>query len=678
MSHRFARLFAFPFAGILLGICAQPGAAQQKTMAPSDFTAWLPVSDAERDQKTPSVEKDAGAEVLLWQVHVVDELLGDNRSFQRVFYNYVRLKIFDDKGKEKAATIDLPYRAPGGILDVSGHTIKADGSVVELDRKTVYKRVIARVGGQKESVVSFAMPAVETGAILEYRWKQTEDDARFRYVRLHFQREFPVQKVTYFIKPLEGQHIIVEEMILAPFNCKTTPMKQEMDGYNSTTVVNVPAARSETYSPTAPNIEPWALLYYRENGTKDQTKYWDGQGKQLYKDFKESVKNDGESKNAASQALAGASDDDGKLTALASYIRKTVRNLYGEDVTSADRETFFQKLPKERERTSTEILRSGLGTPHEMNLAFAALAQQAGFEVRPALVADRGELLFNPKLTDRYFLDNHAVAVKNGGTWKVVDVSDKIVAPTMLPWHEDGMYALLGDSKAPMFVQTPFPPPDASAESRTAKLELSKDGSIAGDVDEAYTGHRAEDYRREISAKSPAQREEWLHDRVTRMFPDSDVTAVKFDGIDDPGKPFLAHYHLQAPRFAQVTGKRILFQPNAFRRGQVSPFSAAQRYYPIEFPYAWKEVDDVDIQLPAGFALDAPDSPGNLNFGKPGAYEIKMFIVKGDRQALHFTRTFTFGNEGMVSFDTSSYPTIKKIFDTVQIRDGHSLALKEN
>ena len=32
----------------------------------------------------------------------------------------------------------------------------------------------------------------------------------------------------------------------------------------------------------------------------------------------------------------------------------------------------------------------------------------------------------------------------------------------------------------------------------------------------------------------------------------------------------------------------------------------------------------------------------------------------------------------MVSFDASSYPTLKKIFDTVQIRDGHSLSLKEN
>jgi hypothetical protein len=398
----------------------------------------------------------------------------------------------------------------------------------------------------------------------------------------------------------------------------------------------------------------------------------------LYKDFKESVRSDGESKNAAAQALAGATDENAKLTALASYIHKTLHNLYDDDVTAADREAFYQKLPKDRARTSTEILKGGLATSHEMNVAFAALAAQAGFEVRPALVADRSELFFNPKLADRYFLDNHAVAVKNGGSWKIVDVSDKTVAPTMLPWREDGMYALLGDAKSPNFVQTPFPPAEASLESRSAKLELSKDGSIAGDVDESYTGHRGEDYRREIASKSPAQREEWLRDRLLKMFPDADVTAIRFDGFDDPGKPLTAHYHLQAPRFAQVTGKRILFQPNAFRRGQISPFSAAQRYHPIEFPYAWKETDIVNIQLPEGFALDNPDSPGNLSFGKPGGYEVKMTIVKGDHQELRLTRTLTFGNEGMVSFDVTAYPTLKKVFDTVQIRDSHAIALKEN
>jgi hypothetical protein len=103
---------------------------------------------------------------------VVDELLGDNRELQRVFYHYIRLKVFDEKGKERVSTIDLEYREPGAVLDVAGRTIRPDGSIVELDRKSVYKRDLERAGRSQVKTVSFAMPAVEPGAILEYRWRQ--------------------------------------------------------------------------------------------------------------------------------------------------------------------------------------------------------------------------------------------------------------------------------------------------------------------------------------------------------------------------------------------------------------------------------------------------------------------------------------------------------------------------
>ena len=124
--------------------------------------------------------------------------------------------------------------------------------------------------------------------------------------------------------------------------------------------------------------------------------------------------------------------------------------------------------------------------------------------------------------------------------------------------------------------------------------------------------------------------------------------------------------------------RRILLQANAFRRTQPSPFSAAQRYNPIEFHYGWKEADNVNIQLPAGFSLDNVDNPGGVKFGKSGSYEVAIVIAKGERQELRFTRTLTFGSEGMLLFSASTYPALKKVFDDVQRRDGHTISLKEN
>jgi hypothetical protein len=225
---------------------ALPVIAQQRTPPPPEFVAWPPLSDTDRALKAPIVEKDAGAEILQWRVHVVDEYTG--QDLQRVSYNFIRLKIFDEKGKEKAATIDLPYREPGAILDVAARTIKADGSILEVDKKTIYKRDLVRSGGRNAKVVSFALPAVEAGSIVEYRWKQTEDDNRFRYLRLHFAREFPVQKVTYFIRPLSSDFVGTDPMFLAPFNCKPTPVQRTSDGWNATSLENVAAVHDESYA----------------------------------------------------------------------------------------------------------------------------------------------------------------------------------------------------------------------------------------------------------------------------------------------------------------------------------------------------------------------------------------------------------------------------------------------
>jgi len=655
---------------------ALPVIAQQKTPPPPEFVAWPPLSEADRALKAPIVEKGAGAEILQWRVHVVDEYTGED--LQRVSYNFIRLKIFDEMGKEKAATIDLPYQEPGGILDVSARTIKADGNIVEIDKKTIYTRDLVRSGGRRSKAVSFAIPAVDVGSIIEYRWKQTENDNRFRYLRLHFAREFPVQKVTYFIKPLSSDFVGSDPMFLAPFNCKPTPVERTNDGWNATSLENVPAAHDESFAPSDPNLEPWALLYYRKGGPKDPEKYWIEEGKKAYFEMKESLKASGEQKSEAMEAIGGASSDEEKVAALISFVRKHLRNLTDPGLTAPERAEFIKKLPKDRLRTAAEILKGGIASPYEMNAAFAALAMQIGLDARPALIADHVEIEFNPKAySDRYFLDGQAMAIKINNSWKIFDVSRKYLTPGMLPWEEEGVFALVTDSKVPMFVMTPVSSPEASKESRTAMLRLSADGKLAGTVEENYSGHRAEEYRLELAPKPAPQREEWFHDRILRMFPEAEVTSLKVLNVDDPSKNLQVSYELEAPRFAEVTGKRILFQPNAFRRAQAAPFSASERRFPVQFPFGWKETDQIHIVLPDGYSLDNAENPGTLDFGTPGSYKLEM-VVKQNNAELVTNREFTFGNKGILMFKAENYPTLKKIFEEIQLRDTRSLSLKGN
>ncbi len=161
------------------------------------------------------------------------------------------------------------------------------------------------------------------------------------------------------------------------------------------------------------------------------------------------------------------------------------------------------------------------------------------------------------------------------------------------------------------------------------------------------------------------------------MFPEAEITSLKVLNVDEPSKPLQVSYQLEAPQFAEVTGKRILFQPNAFRRAQAALFSASERRFPVQFPYGWKEIDQIHIALPPGFTLDNADNPGTLDFGAPGSYKLEM-VVKQDNAELVTTRELTFGNKGVLMFKPETYPTLKKIFEEIQLRDTHSLSLKGN
>ena len=157
---------------------------------PAATLDWKPVDPADLALPSPRVEKDADAEVIFWEVWVTDE-----RDVRRAAYfiQYIRMKIFNERGRDQHRTVDLPFGVRINVIDIAGRTIKPDGTIVELKKVAVFERILVKAGGLKVKAKSFAMPAVEPGAIIEYRWREIREDQIANYVRLPFQRDVPVQ-----------------------------------------------------------------------------------------------------------------------------------------------------------------------------------------------------------------------------------------------------------------------------------------------------------------------------------------------------------------------------------------------------------------------------------------------------------------------------------------------------
>jgi hypothetical protein len=624
---------------------------------------WRPVDPAQLAGKTPAVDKDADAEAIFWEVRLNDS------DYDLIFNHYIRIKIFTERGKESQSKIDIPYVGRYQIKDIAGRTIKPDGSIVELKKDAVYERTIVKLSGIKVQAKSFAMPGVEPGAIIEYRWREVRPYTMANNVRLQFQRDIPVQSVKYYLKPAAFQRLGMTTMT---FHGQNSPMVKEKDGFYSTTMMNMPAFREEPRMPPEDQVRTWMLVYYTSQEKPDPVKFWNEVGKSLHERVKGRMKPNDEVKKTAATIIGDASTPEEKLKRLFDFCRFKIKNV----VDDASGMTEEERKKLKENNSPADTLKRAMGDGEDIDLLFASLATAAGFEARLAISAFRDDIFFDRNLPLTYFMRPSCIGVLVGDSWRFFNPGTAYIPYGMLRWQEEGVSALVTDSKEPKFVETPMSAPDKSAESRTANLRLSEDGTLEGDVKIVYTGHLGFERKEYNDDDSPEQRETTLREMMQSRMGGAEISNIRIENVTDPDKPFTYSFHIKAPGYAQRTGKRLFFHPGFFQHGTKALFSASERKHSIYFHYPWSENDTVMIELPAGYALDNAEQPQSFNIEKIGAYEVSIGITT-DKRTLQYKRKFFFGGESRIIFQAATYSTLKRIFDAIHDADTHTIALKQ-
>jgi hypothetical protein len=625
---------------------------------------WRPIDPGHLAMKAPVVEKDADAEALFWEVRINDA------EQDLVFSHYIRIKVFTERGKESQSKIDITFSGRNRIVDIAGRTIKPDGSIIELKKDAIFERVIVKIGGFKYKAKTFAMPSVEPGVIIEYRWKEIRPSQLANNVRLQFQRDIPVQYVKYSLKPVRmdiGYSSL--GMSFKMFNGEASPPVKEKDGFYTTMMTNVPAMHEEPRMPPEDQVKTWMLLFYSRDKPLPPQEYWAKLGRELYEAVKPRMKVNDDVKKASAAAIGDATTPEQKLQRLFEFCRTKIKNINSvtSGLTDADRE----KLKSNESPADT--LKRGMGDGGDIDQLFAALATAAGFEVRAAALSDRSDIFFDRGFTNSYFLRTVDVAVKVGNEWRFFEPGTPYIPFGMIRWQQEAIAALILDPNESAFVQTPVTPPEKTLQKRTGTLKLGEDGTLEGDVRIEYTGHLAVEKKEDNEDDSPAQREETLRDMIKRRMSTAELSNIKIENVTDPDKPFVYAFHLRVPGYAQRTGRRLFLQPGVFQKGIAAMFPAGTRKLPIYFHYAWKEEDEIIVQLPPGFTLENADVPAPVRAGDTADYKVWMGVTtKGDE--LQYKRTFRFNG---LLFPVTSYTPLKSVFDMIKEADNHTITLKQ-
>jgi hypothetical protein len=638
------------------------------SLTPLFSAEWTPVDPEDLAAKSPKVEKDAHAEVILWEVRVSDENTGGNS--RSIFTHYLKIKVFDERGAEMISKVDIPYVGRTSVNQIAGRTTKADGTVIELKKDAVFDRMLVKLSGVKLKAKSFVLPGVEPRSVVEYRWYERHEDQLTDQIELQFQREIPVQTVRYFVKPLTSYLYSMRTMgfHLPP----GLSFAKEPKGFSSLTVTNMPAFHEEPYMPPEHEVKAWMLVYYAKNWGLAPDKYWKDYGREVYTSAKLLMKVDGEVKKTAVHVIEDATAPDEKLRRLFRFCRNSIKNVSDP----ASGLSLEERSGRKANKVPADTIRASMGTGLDIDLLFGALATAAGFDARFAKMADRGQFFFNHAMAQAYFMQAYEVAVKLDDHWKFFDPASTYVPFGMLRWQEEGTEALITDPDDPVFVTTPMSEPAKSATKRTGSFRLSDSGTLEGDVRLEYTGHAATGRRRDYQEQQEEQQQDHLQKILTGQFAGAEVTSVQLQDVGDPDRPLSMSYHIKVPDYAQRTGKRFFLPIVFFQRNRPAMFTASERKFAVYFSYPWMETDEVYVTLPEGYELENPEMPAQIPIQSVGSYKLVANYDKAGRK-LHCTRELVFGNKGSILFPAAVYPAVKKTFDLMHQSDEHLLTLKQ-
>jgi hypothetical protein len=641
---RFAVLFFIAFSGVSVFAQAQIG--------------WRPVTQAELDMKTPQVEADADAEAIFWEVSL------DDKEKKKLFYNhYVRVKIFTERGREKFSKVDIPFTKGKIVEDVAARVIKPDGTIVELKPSDIFEREIIRSGKIRVLAKSFAIPAIEPGVIVEYQYKETFKNESVSGDRLILQRNIPMQRTTYFIRPFKGNNLRFDFR-----NTAQIPFHKNEEGFYVGTLMNVPAIKEEPNMPPEDEVIKWARLSYDSVGYN-----WDIPGYDWSVFYRQAIVPKKEIRQKAEELTRNVATEEEKLEKLYNFVRTEIKNVTFDNSMTAEQKEKFET------KNLADVLKKRMGREAELNYLFAGLAKALQFQTAMIMSFNRNESFFTPErggFDAGIHLAGIAVILRNGKT-KYINAGNPYLPFGKLGWFEEGSFAMLVDDAGHQWKRLPITNYLESSARRTGKFKLLEDGTLEGTITLEYDGHQAINRRMNEYKNSPAKREENIREEIKNRISTAEISEVSITNFDDATKLLTYSMKIRVPNYASKTGKRLFLQPGFFEYGAKPLFSSATRTYPIYFEYPWSEEDNIEIELPNGYLTDNAASPGDVLESKNiASLKTSIGIVKGTN-TLKYNRRFYFGN-GVLFFKAETYSALKTLWDKIQAADSHTISLKQS
>jgi hypothetical protein len=579
-------------------------------------------------------------------------------------YNYVRIKILKEEGRE-SANIAIPYLSDSAaISNVRARTVHADGSIVNFDGK-VYDKMVEKTKGIKIKAKVFTVPDVQVGSIVEYHFNYDFQDG---YV---FNSYWPVsddlftRKAVFSLVPYKEFSVRWDWPAGLPAG--TEPPKQGPDKIIRMTATDVPAFQAEDFMPPENELRFRVIFIYSdEDFEPDQVRFWKKFGKKEYDRMESFTGKKKDLEAAVSQIVSPGDAPEVKLQKI--YTRmEQLRNLSFEAPKSEEE---LKREKMKRADNAADVLKNGYGSGSDITWTFLGLARAAGFESYGLLLSRRNEYFFNEKRMNKRELDTNAVLVKVNGKDMYFDPGSLYVPYGLLPWEETGVRGMKLDKEGGSWIQVPLPDSASSQIQRTANFKLSDDGTLEGTLKLSFTGLEAWARRVDERNEDEEARKKSLEDELKSYVPaaiDAELTAPP--DWKSTEAPLTAEFHLKISGWVSAAGRRAILPVGIFAAPEKQIFAHADRNYPICFQFPFQKKDDVSVDLPSGWTVSSMP-PAVDKDAKAAEYTLK---VEDTKSQLHIARSV---RSDLFLVPKETYPALRTFYQGVRSGDDQQIVLQ--
>jgi len=559
------------------------------------------------------------------------------------FVHQIRIKILKEEGKKQGNF----YVPAAEKTSVKGQTVNLENGipvVTKLEKEGIFIERIMK----DQYRARVAMPNVKAGSVI---------DVEFFYTG------FPGYWIFQSTIPVKWSEIIID-------NNEYVNFKKNYVGFiplsvnepNRWVAKNVPAFVPEPY---INNIDNYMARFNFEVESINVPGTY-------YKDYATSWK-------AVAQTFSGEDDFGRKIESFNLFLNTLKNEIKQSNKTPLElMNTAFQAIKdhiKWNENESVWISHEGLeyaygkklGNSAEVNLCLLILLHKLGIEAYPVILSTRsnGTLPnFSVSLSKfNYVIIQATIDQKN----YLLDATEKYLPIDMLPERALNEKGFLMNKEE--FSWIDLIPQKKNKWLNIANLKLKEDGSLNGEL--RITGFDYSALNQRIKYKSFNSEAEYLQD-FEKKYSGMSVINYTCSNIDSIQNPVVEKFEVEYKNHSIILNDKILFNPIILDKLEENPFKIEERLYPVDFIYPSERTDVINIEIPAGYAVD--QLPQN----------IKMVL---QNQTANFTmQTNVTGNLIQIMFKlnvkkpiyyTTEYKELKAFYNELVKKQSEMISIKK-